>query len=238
MKIRKLFLAAVLILTVLAGCASSGGSGAATTPRAQAELPPIPEGAERVMLDNGSYVIYRFDLPAGTKWSDYNKITADYMVDEVNIAKKQRNAGAGATVRLMGCYKEEHFPVSGRSRICNLDGDNNGPYIMDNTPRSFEDMGAVANEWFTVEYNITGSTAHAQFRRENIPAPDAVGPFFFGIGIPGMDEGRRAGITQLIRNVTLHHAANPSLNVVSTGSGFVEPAFLSYYPVSSTREKP
>jgi len=235
MKIRKLFLAAALILAVFAGCASSGGG---TTARAPVELPPIPEGAERVMLDNGSYVIYRFDLPAGAKWSDYNRLTADYMVDEVNIAKKQRNAGSGATVRLMGSYNEEHFPVSGRSRICNLDGDFNGPYIMDNTPRSFAEMGAVANEWFTVEYNITGSAGHVQFKRENIPAANATGPFFFGIGIPGMDEGRRAGIVQLIRNVTLHHASNPALNVVSTGSGFAEPAFLSYYPVSSTREKP
>jgi len=234
MKITKLFLAAFVVLAVLAGCASSGGGGAAT-PRPQVELPPIPEGAERVMLDNGSYAIYRFNLPAGAKWGDYDKITVDYMVDAVNLAKKQRNNG---DVRLMGNYTEDQFPVSGRNRIANLNEGMNGPYIMDNVPKTFAGMGAVADEWFTATYDISGTKGHAQFVRSNVPAADATGPFFFGVGIPGQDEGRRAGITQYIRNVTLHHKTNPELNVVSTGSGFDEPTFLSYYPVSSTRERP
>jgi len=233
MKIRKLFLAVALVLVLLAGCASSDGGGT-TTPRPQVELPPIPEGAERVMLDNGSYAIYRFDLPAGAKWSDYDKITVDYMVDAENLAKKQRNGG---DVRLMGNYKEENFPVSGINRIANLN-DNNGPYIMDNVPKTFASMGAVADEWFTVEYDISGTKGHTQFVQSNLPDPNDTGPFFFGVGISSQDEGRRNGITQYIRNVTLHHKTNPALNVVSAGSGFEEPAFLSYFPVSATRERP
>jgi hypothetical protein len=236
MKIRKLFLAAAVILAVaaLAGCASSGSGGGGGGRSEPAPLPPVPEGAERIMLDNGSYAIYRFNLPAGAKWSDYNKLTVDYMVDEANLKKPQRN---GNSVRLMGNYKEEQFEVSGKARNFNL-MDSNGPYIIDNTPRTFADMGAAADQWFTVEYNITGSAAHAQFVRTNLPAANDTGPFFFGVGIPAQEEGRRFGITQLVRNVTLHHASNPSLNVVSTGSGFEEPTFISYFPISSTRQGP
>jgi hypothetical protein len=230
--IRKQFFAAAVILAAiaLAGCASSSGGGRNNAPA----LPPVPQGAERIMLDNGTYAIYRFDLPAGAKWSDYNKITVEYMVDDANLKKPQRNSN---NVRLMGNYKEEQFEVSGRVRNFNL-MDSNAPYILDNTPRTFAGMGAVPDQWFTVEYNISGSAAHAQFVRANLPAANATGPFFFGVGIPGQEEGRRFGITQLIRNVTLCHASNPALNVVSKGSGFEEPTFISYYPVAATREGP
>jgi hypothetical protein len=223
------FVIAVIFAAIfIAGCAGS---------QAPADLPPIPEGAERVRLENGAYAIYRFDLPAGTKWSDYSKITADYMVDEENIKKKQRNDN---NVRLMGNYREDQFEDSGGVRNFNLGdgpGSANGPYIMDNTPRTFANMGAVPNEWFTVTYDLSGSRAHSQFNRAHIPAADATGPFFFGIGIPSMFEGRRNGMTQFIRNVTLHHTSDPELNVVSTGSGFDEPTFVSFFPIMSAREK-
>jgi len=234
MKVRKQFLAITVMLAVivLATCATTGGSKKAAA--APAESLPVPEGTERLRLDNGTYAIFRFDLPAGAKWSDYNKITADYMVDAENLKKEQRNSN---NVRLMGNYKEENFELSGKIRNFNLN-DSNGPYIVDNTPRTFATMGAVADQWFTVEYDITGSKGHAQFVKANLPAANDTGPFFFGVGIPGMGEGRRSGIIQLIRNVTLHHASNPALNVVSKGSGFEEPTFVAFFPIAALREGP
>jgi len=107
---------------------------------------------------------------------------------------------------------------------------------MDNTPRTFASMGAVPNQWFTVEYDISGSKGHAQFVKSNVPGPNETGPFFFGVGIPGAGEG--AFLTELVRNVTLHHKTNPALNVVSKGSGFDEPTFVSFYPVLSQRVLP
>jgi len=227
------FIIAVIAALAIAGCANSGGGGNARA--APPPPPPVPEGTERLSLLNGAYAIFRFDLPAGAKWSDYSKITAEYMVDADSITRPQRNK---ENVRLMGNYKEEHFIVSGNQRIANLN-DFNGPYIIDNTPRTFASMGAVPDEWFTVEYDITGSKAHPQFVRTNLPGPNDTGPFFFGIGIPGEDGTlRRSAIVQLVRNVTLHHRSNPALNVVSTGSGFEEPTLLSYYPLDSRREGP
>jgi len=217
----------------LTGCASSSGAGA---PAKKEAAPPPPPGTERLTLENGAYAIFKFELPAGAKWSDYGKITADYLIDEDNMNKKIRNGNA---VRLMGNYTEDQFELAGSYRNFNMGdgpGSSNGPYIMDNTPRTWDSMGAVPNEWFTLTYDISGAKGHAQFKKENVPAPSDKGPFFFGVGISGMDSGRFGGITQLIRNVTLHHKTNPALNVVSKGSGFDVPTYISFYPVMSKRE--
>jgi len=229
---KRLFIAAIVLITVfaIASCASSGGGGA------QAPI-EIPEGAELLSLENGAYAIFRFDLPPNTTWANYNRLTAEYMLDEVNLKKPQRNSN---NVRLMGNYAEDRFRTADGNMWANLadDAGNNGPYIIDNTPRTFAGMGAEPGQWFTITYNITGSAAHSQFNRANIPAASATGPFFFGLGIPSHDPGRRGGMSQFVRNVTLHHATNPALNVVSTGSGFEQPAFASFYPILSRRVKP
>ena len=193
---------------------------------------------ERVMLENGAYAIFRFDLPPNTSWADFHKITADYMVDAVNLARPQRG---GNQVRLMGNYsRESDFVLMGDGirnfSLATGQNSSNAPFIIDNTPRTFANMGAVANQWFTVTYNISGAAAHDLFYRANIPAATATGPFFFGVGIPGDGFGIAGGITQYIRNVTLHHRTNPALNVISHGSGFAEPTFVSFDPVESTRE--
>jgi len=229
---------AIALIAVMAfiGCAgTSGGSAAKPGTSVNTVLPP-PPGTERLMLENGAYAIFKFELPAGAKWGDYNKITAEYLVDKNNLEKKIRNGNA---VRLMGNYSEEKFERAGQYRNFNLgDGpdSSNGPYIMDNIPKTWETMGATANEWFTVTYDISGTKGHTQFVKDHIPAPNDTGPFFFGLGISGMDAGRIGGITQLIRNPTLHHKTNPALNVVSKGSGFDLPTFVSFYPVMSKRE--
>ena len=224
-----IFMAIILIAAIaLSGCASSGG--AAPSAPAEVELPP--EGTERLTLANGALAIYRFDLPAGTTWGNYNKLTAEYFVDEVNITKSLRSNA----IRVLGNYKESVFDPGKLECIVNLgDDDLFAKSIIVNWVTSWAGMNAVANEWFTIEYNLNGSVAHGQFNRANIPAANATGPFFFGLGISAQDDGRRNAITQLVRNITLHHATNPALNVVSTGSGFEVPTFASYYPVFSTR---
>jgi hypothetical protein len=207
-------------------------------------MPPAPPGMERLLLENGAYALFRFDLPPGATWADFDRITADYMLDEENLTTRSLRG-----TRLMGNYREYHIRHSetlGIRYVCFGDdtanpystGTYNGPFIMDATDRSFEDLGAVAYEWFTVTYDITGGPrAHGQFagnRANAIPAADETGPFFFGLGVTGWGT-MRMGVTHYIRNVTLHHASDPELSVVSTGSGFDEPAFASFPPVFSQR---
>ena len=236
MKKSVLILAIALIMVMaFTGCAGTSG-GSAAKPAGHQALPPPPPGTERLTLENGAYAIFKFELPAGAKWGDYGKITADYLIDEDNMNKKIRNGNA---VRLMGNYTEDQFELAGSYRNFNMGdgpGSSNGPYIMDNTPRTWESMGAVPNEWFTLTYDISGTKGHSQFKKEHVPHASDTGPFFFGVGISGMDSGRFGGITQLIKNVTLHHKTNPALNVVSKGSGFDIPTYISFYPVMSKRE--
>jgi hypothetical protein len=238
MKMGRLVLvaAAVAVAVVIAAC----GGAPRAAPAADEDLPP--PGTERLMLENGAYAIFRFDLPPGTVWADFDRISADYMVNEINMARAIRHW------RLMGNWREEHFEYSAATgvRFINFGdgqlnpfgtGTYNGPFIMENnmgTP-PWDEFGAVANEWFTITYGLTGERAHAQFDRVNaIPAADETGPFFFGLGLAG-DGHMNAGTTQYIRNVTLHHRSDPSLSVVSTGSGFDGPAFGSFPPVMSRR---
>jgi len=222
--------AAVAVGIALTGC-PNGNNGDTTT-----TTPPVYEptsGAlERLTLENGAYAAFRFDLPPDTIWSDFDRLTVDYWVDSENMEIPQRG---GNQARLMGVYVEDDFQISNGIRFANLaDGPTsaNAPFIMDNAGRSFTDIGAVAGRWFTVTYDISGAAAHAAFEAANIPAATATGPFFFGLGIPGA----AAGITQYVRNITLHHATDATLNAVSTGSGFDEPTFVSFSPVASTRE--
>jgi|GEM_PF-1055347 len=232
MKMMKWFLtaAAVTAAIALAGC----GGAPPAAPVAE-DLPLPPPGTERVMLANAAYVIYRFDLPAGAVWGDFSHITADFMLDARSMNLPTRHW------RLMGVYREEHFElVSERfgwravplgDQYVNAFGTGtwNGPFIMHNnmgTP-PWADMGVVADEWFTVTYDITGASAHGQFDRANaLPAADDPGPFFVGLGMSGDDMVH--GIQQYIRNVTLHHRTDPSLSVVSLGSGFEEPTFAGW----------
>jgi len=184
---------------------------------------------ERVMLENGAYAIFRFDLPAGARWADFENITAYFMVDAENMARPVRHW------RLMGVYAEGDFELWGERRIAYLWTYFNAPYIMDNTGRTFANMGVSAGEWFSITYDISGASAHEQFSTDNIPSPGAIGPFFFGVGISGGAPGA-GGITQYIGDVTLRHRTNPALNVVSRGSGFAEPTFASFGTPLSTRE--
>jgi len=247
--------AAAVAVAFAVSCAGGAPAGGFMAPGV-APPPPLPEpppGAETLLLENGGYAIFRFDLPAGATWGDFSHISAEYMVDEVNVMRSLRH------VRLMGNYRDYHFQevealvigdVTVRPAMLAINfgddqinaygtGTYNGPFIMDAVGGGgWEAMGAVANEWFTVEYDTTGGArAHGQFagnRANAIPAAGDTGPFFFGLGLSG-DSGQSMGVYQFIRNVTLHHRTNPALSVVSTGSGFDVDVMAGFFPVQSRR---
>ena len=225
---KSVIISAIVAVIVLSGCA-----GGAPKPASPVVLPPPPPGTERLTLQNGGLAVFKFELPAGQTWGNYNKMTAEFLVDSDNITRSLRSGA----VRLLGYYTEDLFDEGEFACTISLSDDEMfAQKIIDNNVTNWEAMGAVADEWFTYEYNITGSRAHSQFNRANIPAAGARGPFFFGLGLSSQDPGKRSSITQLIRNVTLHHARNRALNVVSTGSGFDLPASVAYYAEDVVRE--
>ncbi|MCL2443571.1 MAG: hypothetical protein FWD13_08950 [Treponema sp.] len=221
------FLIVIVAILALAACAGTK-TAASTAPVVE----PPPPGTERLTLANAAMALYRFDLPEGQTWGNYTKLTVDYLVDDENITKHLRSG----CVRLLGNYVEDVIKPGRLECIVNLGEDKLfAQSLIVNWNTNWAGMGAKPNEWFTVEYNISGSAAHAQFNRANVPAANATGPFFFALGLTSQDDGRRNAITQLVRNITLHHTSDPELNVISTGSGLEVPAFASYYPVFSSR---
>jgi len=191
--------------------------------------------SEIVGLSNGAYALYKFELPAGAKWSDYTGISVEYKVDEDNLAKEVRGH------RLMGNYKASDISSSGHITLATA---TNAPYIIDNYGGTYNwaSLGnPAADTWFTVEYDIEGKlpsadppgAAHADFLVANVPGANETGPFWFALGITAQ-EG--ATITQEIRNVTLV-SSDGSKDVISTGSGFGEGQGSVAYSVSQvTRE--
>jgi len=232
----------IAVMFAITGCVTTEKAPAGPPPP-----PPPPPGTERLTLGNAAQAMYRFDLPAGQTWGNYNKITAEYLVEQDNIGRGLRSG----SMRLYGNYKEEEFieefeyifnaatdkvePVLAIMYITLGEDVNFAQRIIFNKSETWDSLGAVADEWFTYEYDISGTRAHSQFNREFLPAANATGTFYFALGITGQDDARLTSITQLIKNVTLHHNTNPSLNVVSTGSGFDYPTFASYGPVTAKR---
>jgi len=225
-KLGIIFMVVALIAAfTLVTCASGGAGPKQSTASTPAEEPP-PPGTERLFLSNAALAIYKFELPAGQTWGNYNRLTAEYLVDEENIVKSLRTGA----VRLYGNYRPEDFIPDSGNTVVSLSTDPMFAHkIIHQQIASWAQIGAVANQWFTYTYDITGGRAHGQFNRKNIPAASETGPFYFALGLTSQDEGRRNGITQLVRNITLHHATNAALNVVSTGSGFEGSSSAAYY---------
>jgi|GEM_PF-2051600 len=203
----------------------------ATSDRARVEVSPAPI-VERIYIENAAYALFQFELPAGTTWGDFDSLSAQFKVDAENMERGVRHW------RLMGAYAVEDFAAAtGSINLSSANrhssGDNNGPFIMDNQGRSFSDFDAVADEWFTVTYDISGASGHGAFDDANaMPDAAATWPFVFGIGIAANAAGPTDGITQYVRLVTLHHSSDPALSVVGTAMS----GFASFFPVLSTRE--
>ncbi|MCL2211043.1 MAG: hypothetical protein FWB95_03880 [Treponema sp.] len=218
-------IAALAASITLTSCASSGGGGSAEPKVDKYAMLPPPPGTERVRLANAALAMYKFTLPAGQTWGNYNKITAEYMVDEDNITKSLRSGA----IRMYGNYKEEDFIPDSGNTVVSLSTDAMFAHkIIYQKNTNWAGLGAVANEWFTIEYDISGSSGHAQFKKENIPAANAAGPFYIALGLTSQDEGRVNAINQLIRNVTLHHRTDPTKNVVTMDGGFPGVTSASY----------
>ncbi|MDR0784917.1 MAG: hypothetical protein LBE74_03415 [Treponema sp.] len=186
------------------------------------------ELVDRVTLWNGGVVVYQFTLPEGSTWSDYTKITADYLVDEENFSKSYAN------YRIYGPYASTLFAKEGDHYLVTLGSDTNAPYIFhqdaNSTPTSF---GGTAGAWFTVTVEFDSANPNGSFTH----APEATdtGPFYFGLGLKPAN-GIDSNVTFYVKNVTLSNA-DGSKEVVAADSGFDAPAFVGYGGSAFASEK-
>ncbi|MDR2702321.1 MAG: InlB B-repeat-containing protein [Spirochaetaceae bacterium] len=205
-------------------------------------------GSEKVTLENGSYVVYKFTLPEGKVWSDYASATAEYLVTQKTF--DERNARG---VRMMGNYFPFDFTLVEYEPYpkANAPGTNTSPgglYMFDNNGDlgggggSFADAtnsklaGLAPFEWYKYTYRIDGNTSpHAGYEKDGIQAPknNETKLFMFGIGISGQNNDQN-GTVSYIKNVTL--VGNPTVDpVIGTpvyiqfdADGDAYPAFVGY----------
>jgi hypothetical protein len=191
---------------------------------------------EQLTLQN-SYAIYFFDdvdlISSDTTWGDYSLISVDYKVDAANLAK------APASFRLMGNYEARDFIGSGDRHTVAPWETYNLRYIYDDLGAGNAFTDATANTWFTRIYRLGNKNeiTGEKYGPDNTPPPefndggagqvkpfsDALGPFYFGIGIPGGN----APIVQQVRNVKLIHKDNIVMD--RTGEGTVEDPYVYTY---------
>jgi uncharacterized repeat protein (TIGR02543 family) len=212
---------------------------------------------EKVTLANSWFVPYLFVMPPGKQWSNYDKITADYMLDADTIAN-----GVGRAVRLLGNYKDsptetefsfydgkEETPGAGNNfAILGYNALGNGPRIICHLGGAYGDpikdvlagiLGAepLPDTWFTVTYLTDGSKKNNEFKDENRPA-NAATSVIFGLGLPGQDNAN----THLIRNVTLKGKTGTDdligipivFDLEKTETPGLYPAFIGYTTTDGT----
>jgi hypothetical protein len=216
-KIGATLLAALLIFA----CEDEGGSGA----------PVNKDGwVDKVTLSDGGVAAYKFTLPADSTWSDYTKLSADYLVDEENFDKNF------SPYRIYGVYTEAHmelFQKEGDYYVIQnfstnvAETDTNGPYIFHQdalgVPVDFE---AEIGAWFTVTVNLNEAEHYSTFNEANIPAGDATGPFILGLGMRPYN-GDDPGPTFYVKNIILSND-DGSKKVAATDLGLGAPAFIGY----------
>jgi len=211
--------------------------------------PPV---TEKVSLSNATQVVYRFVLPAGKKWSDYQNVRADYMIA---TGPEFEVENSGRAIRLYGPYNLDYFQfnetVAGNKyAYASIANPNNGPYILatvksDHNTDLTNDAGGWrtlsaaliryfgecpnAGDWFTIEYLTDASTKNSAYNMDFLPKDDATGPFIFGLGLPGQGDAN----TFSIKNVTLKGKTEGTADLLASPlfinkDGYDYPAFAAY----------
>jgi hypothetical protein len=175
-------------------------------------LSSATEYIEKITVQNGAFAIYKFELPNGSTFSEYTKITAEFYVSTPMYARNIR-------ARVLGNYLPSDFGSNGNINYGSGSTDKNGPYIINNKQGADGGLSVIgitaAKTWATVEFPLTGNR-HASYVEGNCPAGEATGPFYFAVGLSKGGVGDP--VTYYVKKVTLT-SADGSKTVVSLGCG-------------------
>jgi hypothetical protein len=183
-------------------------------------LSSATEYIEKITVQNGAFAIYKFELPAGSSFGDYTKITAEFYVSTTMYARNMR-------ARALGNYLPSDFGSNGNISYGSGTTDKNGPYIINNKQGGDGPLSGIgitaAKTWTSVDFPLTGSR-HASYVAANCPAATATGPFYFAVGLS--KGGAGDPVTYYVKKVTLS-SADGSKSVVSFGCGY-NPGVVGY----------
>jgi len=170
----------------------------------------LPYLAERHILGNGQFALYKFDIPAGTTLGDYTKIIVDYMIEnpiidgEIYDILEIRDG----RMRLMGAYTQDMLipvVVSGRTvgyRVNMPSSATNDPSILNNLVASARlvKVGFFSGQWKEFEFPFTGNRPVYYDPGTYFPE-DASGTLYFGLGITTITS--QFTYTSYIRNIRM-----------------------------------
>ncbi|MDR0645392.1 MAG: hypothetical protein LBG05_10915, partial [Treponema sp.] len=180
---------------------------------AAAPTPPEPGSVEKIVAGGSSVPVYRFTPPEGSTWSDYETITFTVMVTDQDSYDE-----TAARAHIMGNYPSSSFGTTGTfsklsnwndARLVNISNggtlstiiDSPGlytwkelsyPIVTENIPDGQKDGGYVTETYY--------------------PTTDAVGPFYFGIGLTvNPNSAADRTVTYYIKDVALVKADETKL---------------------------
>jgi hypothetical protein len=175
-----------------------GGKKTATLPSSIAAITVSSVAlVEKIVAGSASVPVYRFTLPEGKKWSDYKEMTYTVLVnDEATLGY----TGSQIRSHIVGNYALSEFGNNGEMNKQSGWGSdrlliiNNGGSISAILGEEYQ-----SGTWKTLTYSITTPDTGAN----KVPAADAAGPFYLGIGFAVNNGGDTDAATYYVKDVAL-----------------------------------
>ena len=175
--------------------------------------PAAGDFVEKVRLSNGARAIYKFILPKGAKYSDYDKIRVSFKVSEADLTHNLQNLrmyglwsggpldrawmNGNASQNILeevdyGDFGNGTDPalVLDFNRINTSSNPTGRNFILDrqNNYSNAIMSSNAPNTWFTVEYDATGAGSNEGDGGRSLPASITERPgtlFYVGLGLAG-----------------------------------------------------
>ena len=153
---------------------------------------------EKIVAGSCGVPVYRFTLPNGKTWSDYKEMTYTVMISDNTTL-----GFTGNQIRshIVGNYTLTDFGANGEmSKLADW-GPDRLLIIANNVAISnVVGVGYQAYTWKELKYSITSPDSAA----DKVPAGNAVGPFYLGIGF-AVNQTNAAGqaVTYYVKDVAL-----------------------------------
>jgi len=200
---------------------------------------PAATGIEKLNMTNNWYALYKFTIPDGLTWADYEGISADYYFTAADLANARTRNG-----RLYGPYYDAdlQFLVADADDtdarfVANLNS-MNATHILDDigmandstagslvTELGKKGVVVTGDEWFTLGedfYKIDGSRKNGSYTTEHLAQTmAATGDLYIGIGLPAGGSTDPANV-YYIKNITLI-GVDPANTIKAT------PCYLTHY---------
>jgi hypothetical protein len=183
--------------------AKSGTASAFSSP-VRIRVVQTVEKVESIVAGSSNTVVYRFTLPLEKKWSDYTRITWEVLIDDMTTINM-----AATRAHIVGNYQENVFNAT--TGVFEKGSNWNDARLV--TISNSGSMSAILGSdyephtWKALSYSIAedNSLKDSTYNAGTYyPIADAVGPFYFGIGLSVNPNNNGTGVCRyFVRRMAL-----------------------------------